>query len=162
VTGAMHIATRAQELSRQADLMAKVNKIRHEDVENNKRHIGRAASKTAEDYREHRVLQRDLRGMVDVHTYRYARDTSAPASPLFALFGVSLVATIERMLNVDTAAEKLAEVHKALPDLTEIEDWQIVQRLDLALQQLGERADGWRKRLIAPKKKIVPLPMLPA
>jgi hypothetical protein len=156
VSAAMEIATRAQEVMRQTELMGRVNKVSREEIEAAKQHIGRAATKTADDYREHKITQRDLRGQVDVNTYRYARDAGVTA-PLFATFGSALVAQIERMLNVDSAAERLAEVRKALPSITESADWQIIQKLDLALEQVGDRAGVWRKRLIPPNKKLVSL-----
>jgi hypothetical protein len=134
--------------------------VSREEIEAAKHHIGRAATKTADDYREDKITKRDLRGQVDVNTYRYARDSGTKNSPLFVSFGNALVAQIERMVNVDTAAEKLSEVHKALPDLTENEDWQIIQKLDLALDQLGDRTANWRKKLTLPHKKIVSLTAL--
>jgi hypothetical protein len=158
VSAAMDIATRAQEVMRQSELMGRVNKVSRHDIEVMKHQVGRAATKTADDYREGNIRKRDLRGQVDVNTYRYARDSGVQNSPLFAAFGVALVAQIERMLNVDTVSEKLEEVRKALPDITETEDRQIVQKLDLALEQVGDRAEGWRKKLIPPSKKIVPIP----
>jgi hypothetical protein len=60
-----------------------------------------------------------------------------------------------------TAAEKLGEVRRALPDITENDDRQVVQRLDLALEQLGDRAGDWRKKLSHRKRRTTPNKVVP-
>lgn len=156
VDAAEKIVVRAQRSMEQMEALATANKAPKRDIDTAKRHIGRAATVTAKDYKEGRIAARDLRSQVDLNTYRYARDSNK-ASPLFAAFGNALIGQIERMLNNDAAAEKLAEVRKALGEITESEDRQMVQKLDLALEQLGDRAGDWRKKLTHPSKKIVPL-----
>jgi hypothetical protein len=135
--------------------LAKQNRATSRQMETAQRHIAKAAAYTAEQSRAGKIAQRDLRTSVDLNTYRFASE-SKKQSPLFAVFGKALIEQIERMLNNDAASEKLAEVRKARPDITENEDKHVVQRLDLALEQLGDRAADWRKKLVHPAKKIVP------
>jgi ParB/RepB/Spo0J family partition protein len=138
----------------QMEALGRQNKAPAHDIEAAKRHIGRAAAFTADKAAKGEIAERDLRSKVDLNTYRFAREAKVQ-SPLFAAFGKMLIEQIERTLNTDSIAEKLAEVRKALPDLTENDDRQMVEKLDLALEQLGGRAADWRKKLIHPK--VVPL-----
>lgn len=140
----------------QVDKIGQQNKASARQIDNAKRDIAKAASYTADQAKKGAVAQRDLRAHVDVNTYRFARE-SKRTTPLFSQFGASVIGQIERMLNEDSVTERLAQIHKALPDIAEHSDKQIVQRIDLALEQLGDRAGDWRKKLTHPGKKIVPL-----
>jgi hypothetical protein len=155
VRAAEDIVTRAQRRMEQMEELARQNKAPVRDVEEAKKHIGKAAVETAKAYIKGDVAGRDLKSHLDLKTYRYAREAKLQ-SPLFASFGRALIEQIERMINTDGAADKLAEVRKALGDLTENADKQVVERIDLALAQLSERAENWRGKL-HPGKKIVPL-----
>jgi hypothetical protein len=149
------IANAAYNRMRQASELGRQNKASAKEIAEAHRQVAKAASKTIDDMKAGTVARRDLRAQVDLNIYRYARE-SKRTSPLFTAFGNSVLAQIERMLNTDTVADRLLEIRKAIPDLTENEDKQVVQRLDFALEQLGDRAEDWRSKL-NPKKKIVPL-----
>jgi len=149
------IAGAAYSRMRQTDVLGKQNKATAAQIEDAKQHIAKAVGRTVDEVKAGKVAQRDVRAKVDIHTYRFAREAKRQ-SPLFAMFAKTAIEQIERMLNTDTAAEKLTEIRKALPDITENEDRQAVQRIDLALEQLAGRADDWRSKL-NPKRKVVPL-----
>lgn len=140
----------------QAEQLGKQNKATARQIESAKRDIAKAASYTAEQAKKGVVAQRDLRAHVDVNAYRFARE-SKRTSPLFSQFGSAVIAQIERMLNGDTVEERLAQIYKALPDIAENSDKQVVERIELALGHLGDRTVDWRKKLMHPTKKIVPL-----
>jgi ParB-like chromosome segregation protein Spo0J len=149
-----NICVAAYNRIQRVEALGKENKATAKEIETAKRQISKAIGKTAEDLKEGKITHRDLRSSLDVNTYRFAREARVSA-PLFAAFGKTLIEQIERTLNTDSIAEKLAEVRKALPDLTENDDRQMVEKLELALGQLAGRAADWRKRLIHPK--VVPL-----
>jgi hypothetical protein len=100
-----------------------------------------------------KIARGDLRSKLDLNTYRFAREAKV-STPLFAAFGKTLVDQIESAFNTDSIAEKLAEVRKALPDITKDEDRQTVQKLKLAIQQAAERVRDWEEKLTHPAKKI--------
>ena len=151
------IAGAAFNRMQQAEELGRRNKATPRQIEEAKKTIGKAASFTAR--RTNEIAQRDLRSSVDIQAYRFARE-SQRSSPLFAHFGKTVIEQIERMANTDTVAEKLAEIAKAIPSISGNEDKQVVQRIDLALEQLGDRAEDWRKKL-RPGKNVVPLSAVP-
>lgn len=143
----------------QAAKVGKLNNASANEIAHAQKQIAKAALKTADDLKKGDIARRDTRAQLDINTYRFARDAKVKA-PFFAAFGKTLVDQIERMLNTDATADKLNEVRKALPDIVENEDRQVVQKLDLALEQLGDRASDWRKKLTPNSKKIVSLATL--
>jgi hypothetical protein len=140
----------------QAEKLLIANKVTATQIASAKSHIAKGAEKTIKQVKAKDVATNDIRTKLDINTYQFAR-ASKERTPLFAMFGDILLRQIERMLNDDNTAEKLAEVRKALPDITENADRQIVQKIDLALGQLGDRAEDWRRKLADPKKKVVNL-----
>ena len=85
------------------------------------RQVGKAVKQTARQSRSGEVAPKDLRGRVDLNTYRHARDAKRK-SPLFEVFGKQLADSIARMLDGDASAEKLGEIQKAIPDVSLDED----------------------------------------
>jgi ParB family chromosome partitioning protein len=162
VAAAQELVGRAQNRMEQMEKLATQNRTPRRQIESAKQHIGKAVVTAAESFKQGKVAHRDLRGEVDANAYRYARDSGVRNTPLFASFGATLVAQIERILNIDSTAEKLDDIRKSLADITETSDWQVVQKVDLALEQVGDRAANWRKKLIPPGKKIVPLAAISA
>lgn len=150
------IAGAAYNRMQQMAELAKKNRASYAAVKSAQGDIAKGAARTAELAARGEIAQRNLRASVDVNAYRFSRDRKRQ-TPLFAAFGSTVIAQIERMLNEDATADRLAQVRAALADITENSDKQVVQRIDLALEQLGERADDWRKKLTHPAKKIVPL-----
>jgi ParB-like nuclease domain len=151
-----NLCTGAWNRIQQLEVMGKQNKSPHRDIEAAKGHVAKALGKTVDDMKAGKVARRDLRRELDINTYTSARDAKKE-TPLFAAFGNNLLGQIERMLNKDTTARSLELVRKSLPDITENDDRQVVQRLGLALDHLSERADDWRAKLTKTSKKIVPL-----
>lgn len=157
VRSATEILTRAQARMEQIEKLGSSTKRPPKEIEQAKRHVGKAAVQTAKDVRAGKVAHRDVRGAVDVHSYRTAKDSKP--TPLFAVFGRALSDSIEKMLRADLAADKLDEIVKVIGKVTLDDDKACVKRIDFELASLGERTEGWRKRL-AGKATVVPLKLL--
>lgn len=157
VNQAREIVERVQSRIEQLDRIGKQTKRPPREVEKAKRHVAKAGQVVADQVRKGRVSHDSIRGQVDVQAFRHTR--GAPATPLFAVFGKSLADSIEKMLNTDSAADKLAEVVKALGDITLDDDLRIVSRLDFEIGELSERCDTWKKRLTPISKKLKAFPV---
>ncbi len=120
------------------------------ETEAAKKHVYRGGRETAQKVREGRVAPAKIREQVDTDSYTGAKGTKAQM-PLFSMFGKTLTDTIDRMLRADAAAEKLAVVVEALPQITLEEDFAIVRQLKFDLGEVATRAKNWEKRLIADK-----------
>jgi hypothetical protein len=124
------------------------------DVERAKKTSGSAGKRVAQKIREGKVARQDIRGQVDVETYRYARD-ARKQTPLFSMFVKALVEQIERMLKSDNAAERLDAMRKALSHLTDPDDIHSVKKVRLALDGLETRAGKYVKAFSDPHLKVV-------
>lgn len=153
VSEARDICQRAQATMEHLKKMAKVTKRPAAEIAQAKKHVGKAVKETARQSRAGQVAKKDLAAKVDLNTYRFAKEAQRP-SPLFEVFGKRLADSLSKMLDGDTAAEKLAEVQKAIPQVTLDDDRLILRRLDYELEQLGDRAGIWRKRLTPTDKKV--------
>jgi hypothetical protein len=125
------------------------------EVEKAKKRSAKAGIIVAEDVRQGRVAQRDIRGSVDLEAFRTKGKDKQ--SPLFAMFGKSLAESISRLGQSDTIGERLQEVRKALGEITMQEDFETVKRLSLECDNAAIRFGQWRTALDNPKAKIVPL-----
>ena len=117
-----------------------------------KKQIGKAVTKTAKESRRGEIAQKDLRGQVDVNTYRFAKQ-SKKQSPLFKQFGDQLKNSVTKMLNDDSTATKLKEIKAALGDITMEEDRAVVRAIKFELGELSGRADKWAT-VMDPKKVV--------
>ena len=72
VTQVSNICTRAQANIDRLEKTAKKTNRPAVEVEAAKKHIGKAVTKTAKESRRGEIAQKDLRGQVDVNTYRMA------------------------------------------------------------------------------------------
>lgn len=153
VSEASAICGRAQATVERLDAMGRQTQRPASEIQQAKRQVGKAVKRTAEQSRKGQVAQKDLRGQVDLNTYRFAKETKRP-SPLFEVFGKQLAETIARMLDGDSAAQKLAEVQKAIPQVTLDDDKLILKRIDYELDGVAERARIWQKRLTPTEKKV--------
>jgi hypothetical protein len=158
VDAARQILGRAQTRMEQIEKLGAQNKRPTREIEQAKRHVGKAAVRTTQDVRTGKVAQRDLRGTVDVHAYRYAKDSKP--TPLFAVFGKAIADSIGNMLANDTAADKLGEIAKVIGKVTLEEDKACLRRIHFALGELSERSNGWRQRLTPKGQNVVPLKLL--
>jgi len=158
VNAAREILGRAQTRMEQIQRVGSQNKRPAREIEQAKRHVGKAATKTAQDVRSGKVAQRDLRGQVDVHAYRSAKDSKP--TPLFAVFGRAIAESISKMVCTDTAAEKLEEIAKVVGKVTLDDDKACLRHIDFALAELGERSSNWRQRLTPKGQNVVPLKLL--
>lgn len=123
------------------------------DIERGKKVIGKAGKATADDYRKGTVSKRDLRSRVDQRALNAMITDKAKPSPMFAVFAKGLSNNINVMLRDDAAAQRLAEIVKALSMVSTAEDRQSISRIRFDLEQLAERAAAWRERL-AGKAKV--------
>lgn len=126
------------------------------EIEKAKDTVGTAGRVVARDIREGRVASRDIRGRVDVETLRAAGKHEAP-SPLFASFGRSLAATLDKMLDSDAVGLKLAEIKDALKNIETDEDLSIVSDVAYACSKVEKRAAKWKLAFENPTKRVVKL-----
>ena len=129
----------------------KTEREKHE-IETAKRQYGRAAADTAKQVRQGSINQRDIRSNVDFKAALRAKDRP---SPLFAVFANAVADNLKRTINSDADAEKLATIERVLPQISMLEDWESLRRLDVELVNLGERASRWRGRLTPSREKVV-------
>jgi ParB family chromosome partitioning protein len=160
VSAAREIVERAYSRMEQLDRMGTKTQRPTRETEAAKKQYGKAAKKVAKESREGNVSQKDLRGKVDVEAYRYSNKSTVKNSPLFAFFADELAKTIARMLDKDSAAEKLAEIKKAIPQISLDEDKAALRKIDFALAEHEERTARWRKELVSKGRNVVPLALL--
>ena len=120
--------------------------------------VGKGIKATAHEARTGATPARQIAGRVDVNTFRAAGQSKEKVTPLFAAFGHALADSINRTLQFDSNAEKLAEIVKVIHQVVDEDDRVILQRIDFELDQLGERTQRWRKRLTRNKVKPFPAP----
>jgi hypothetical protein len=153
VEGVRLVVERALSRMEQLERIMKTQQQPRRDIDEAKRHIATGAKETARQYREGKITKDAVRGQVDVNSYRHAREAKKQ-SPLFAKFAKDAADSIERLLQKDTLAEKMAEIQKNLELLTLDDDRQALKRLDYELEALADRAGIWRKRLTPVDKKV--------
>jgi len=160
LAAAREIVERAQSRIDQLDRMAAKTQRPARETEAAKKQYGKAAKKVAKDARAGNVSQRELRGQVDVEAYRFSNKSTVKNSPLFAFFADELAKTIAKMLDKDSAADKLAEIKKAIPQIELDEDKAALRKIDFALAEHEERTARWRKELVSKGRNVVPLSLL--
>ncbi len=124
------------------------------EIEAAQARIDKAAEETMRRVMDGRIAPKDIRGELEVNIYRFAREAKREA-PLFEQFAQRLAGDLARMreqlLREDSAGARLAEIERALPDLTLPYDKRAVDRIAYELEALGkevrDRVEGWRKRL---------------
>jgi len=136
--------------------MAKTTSRPAREVEAAKKKYGRAGKRAADDLREGKVAQRDIKGRVDIHAYGYERDRKR-VSPLLVVAANAIVESVRRMLATDATGEKLAEIQKSLSLVELEEDLEAVKRISFECGQLSERSGKWRDRFADPRGKVVNL-----
>ncbi len=154
VRTAQAIVGRGRHLMKRLDHSSPYRNTTPEWIEEGKKQIGEAVVKTAEQYREGTVAQKDLLAKVDTNVWEFAREAERE-SPLFTPFCKRLSDSIDNMLKTDIASEKLGEVRKNVKNLVLEEDRQTVRRIIFNLAALTERADKWQRRLSAALEKSV-------
>jgi hypothetical protein len=159
VTAARHIAERAWARIEHIEQSAKSSAQSPRSIEQAKHQIGRGAADTAKQVRKGTVRQKDIRGQVDFNAMGHAA-RAGRASPLFAVFANAVADNLKHTLQTDSDAEKLAEIEKALSQISMLEDWESLRRLDVELLNLGKRTEAWRERLTPSKEKVVQLKRL--
>lgn len=157
VKSAKEIVQRSSARIAEIDKLAKVTQRPAEEVKAAKELVGKAAVTTAGKVRDGSVAQRDLRSQVDVEAMRHARQDKVKPSPLFAVFAKGLSDSLERMLQSDAAADRLAEIANAVSLVAMDEDREVLRRVDFHLGEVAVRATKWQKKLIPAEKKIVSL-----
>ena len=156
VRDVLEVCQRAQARIDWVDKTAKQTSRPARESEAVKRAIGRGAAAAAQDVREGRVAQRDIRGHVDVRAYRAARDAKTK-TPLFAAFGRAVSNQITKFGNGDQLAERLNAMEKAIPKLEMEEDKQIIDRIAFDCGQLEERFGKRKNRFLKAPAPVVKL-----
>jgi hypothetical protein len=155
VRDARDVVVRAQERMEQLEKIAQREGHDRRQADNAKEVIGKAARITARETREGRIASRDIRSSVDVNTLRAAGEEKVYQTPLFAVFGQGLCDSISRMLNSDTAGERINEIEKVVNKLELEEDHAVLRRLHHELDELSHRTQRAKKRTTP--NKVVPL-----
>lgn len=158
VSAARDIAERTLARMEQIDKAAAGSQRTAREIEHAKKTYGRAATDTARQSRAGNVTSRDLRTRVDFNAM--ARIGGDRPTPLFAVFANAVADNLKRTLQTDADSEKLAEIEKVLGKISMLEDWEALRRLDVELLNLGKRAEGWQKRLVPSKEKVVEFQLL--
>ena len=138
-----------------AEKMGKVTNRPPRDVEKVKKMTGRAGKVVARQIREGRVANKDIRGRVDVESFRATRE--AKQTPLFKAFASRLIDQIGKVAKDDAMAERFHEIQKALPTLSFEEDVAIVKHVGFACGQASERFAKWQKAFTEPQRRVVKL-----
>lgn len=154
VRGARDIAETGWMRVQQLNKFAATHKTCATETEKEKQRLGKAITTTATQVREGRVKSREIRGTL---AFNYMSNPGNRPSPLFEAFANEIAKNLQRTLNTDADSVKLAGIEKVLEQITLIEDAAALRRLDVELVNLGERANGWRKRLTPTKEKVVQL-----
>lgn len=152
VQDAQLMAERALARMEQVEKTGRASERPVRETEQAKRHIGRAVKTTADQVRGGTVTDRDIRGRVDFNAFAQGRKSP---TILFAVMANAVADSLKRTLQNDSDAEKLAEIEKVLSEITQLEDWEGLRRIDVELFNLAERAQGWKKRLTPSREKIV-------
>lgn len=129
------------------------------EIKTDQKMVANAGRTVARDYREGNVAHKDIRTEVDFRAVKAATKKDKP-SPLFAHFAKEVADSIHKMLVDDRAAEKLAEMEKALSLITLEEDRLALRRIDFALAEHEQTTGKWRQRLAAKGQKVVPFALL--
>jgi len=130
------------------------------EIERTKEKYGQSVTETAAQVRGGSLPQREIRSRVDFNAM--ARTRGEAPSPLFAVFANAVADNLKRTLQTDSDSDKLAEIELVLGQISLLEDWEALRRLDVELLNLAKRAEGWQKRLIPSKEKVVQLQRLEA
>jgi ParB/Sulfiredoxin domain len=136
--------------------MAKNTARPPKEIEAAKKVSGKAGERTARDVKAGRVSPRNIRGTVDTHAYRHAREAKQQ-TPLFAMFGKQLIELIRRCALDDAIGEKLREIKKSMSLITTEEDLRLVKGIAFECEGASERFAHWQKAFTDPKTKVVPL-----
>jgi hypothetical protein len=160
VNAAQNLAERAFSRIEQIEKVGRESNRSRLEIERTKEKYGRSVTETAAQVREGSLPQRDIRSRVDFNAM--ARTKGEAPSPLFAVFANAVADNLKRTLSTDSDAEKLAEIERVLGQISLLEDWEALRRLDVELLNLARRAEGWQKRLIPSKEKVVQLQRLEA
>lgn len=155
VKTAREITERAFSRMKQVEVVAKQRQLTPKETERAKSHVAAAAKAVAHNSRSGKVAMKDLRNEVDRITAVRVGASKAKNSPLFAVFADALVNQINKMLMNDSAAEKLADIVKNLPNVTREDDQKALRKIDFALAEHEHETGAWRKKL-ARRGKVVP------
>jgi hypothetical protein len=155
VKAAREIVERSYARIKQIDAVAKQRQLTPAAANRAKAHVAAATKAVAYAQRSGKVAMKDLRGEVDRVTASRVGATKGKNSPLFAIFADALVSQINKMLMNDSAAEKLEQIVKALPNVTLDADQKALRKIDFALAEHEHETGAWRKKL-ARRGKVVP------
>lgn len=157
VKAAREIVARASARIEQTKAIAQKTDRPEHEVKQATQAIAKAAQITARQVRDGEVTQKELRSKVDENAYKVAIQSKVKESPLFAAFGTNLVASLEKMLKDDSAAERLQSIVDALPVIRQEQDKEIVRNIDYWLGEVALRAQNWQKKTVPTSEKVVAL-----
>lgn len=138
------------------DKGAAISKTPLKEVKAAKEFVGKAAAHVARQVRSGDIAPRDIRGHVGMATFNLAAKANK-VGPIFRDFCNEVADSLRRTINNDADGEKLLKIEEALSQISILEDWQALRRLQMELVNLGERSERWHNRLTPTKEKVVQL-----
>lgn len=154
------ILQRSHSKMEQLEKVASQKKLPRAELQREQKTIARAAKATIAEARTPQgVAPGNLRARVDTNWFEIS-GRSKKASVMFSEFAADLADTIERTFKRDATAEKLEEVCKSIDKLTTDDDRAGIEKIAFALGQHVKTTEGWQKRLIPSKQKIVAIEQL--
>jgi ParB family chromosome partitioning protein len=157
VTAARDVAERALSRIHLMDRLAKGSRQSAAEIERTKEDVADAAKEVAEKIRSGEIKLRDVRREIDFRAGERMRERP---SPLFSAYANIVVDSIRRSLQSDSNSDKLAQIERVLGQISLLEDWEALRRLDVELLNLAKRAEGWRHRLTPSQEKIIKFRLL--
>jgi len=140
---------------------AKLRGAKPKDVTAAKRIVGRGAKETARQARKGQIPHRDIASAVDANTLEIAGKEAKGGKlpPLFVPYAKLVIDQLAKMLNGDSAVEKLRMVAEALDFIVEPEHRALVRQMGRELEELGNRTRDWRGRLDPDRVRPFPAPL---
>jgi hypothetical protein len=144
VTAAKDIARPILMHMKQAERFAKKHDQPPEKLARLKKHISEAAVTTARQVREGNVPVRQIKQQVD---FNVVGARQKRPSPLFSSYANAVANNLKRTLLTDADGKRMKHIIDVLPQISLLEDWQALRRMQTELGNLSERALQWQKRL---------------
>jgi ParB-like nuclease domain len=143
--------------------MGKLTKADSKSVAHGKKFVSTAGKHAAEKVRKGITPTSGIRMEVHANTFTSAAKQAKEDSrqlPLLGAFAEALRRHLAKILNDDYAAEKLAQIHKAIGQITLEEDHASVRGVQFELGEVVKRAERWSKRITPSREKVVSLKQL--
>ena len=124
-----------------------------EQIERGKRRIADAVRWTIRDIRRGMITPKVIGKTLDENIYPKEWRDSRRREVTFAQFGDRLRKKIQRSFAEDHLAKKMTAIVAVVDELTDPQDFVVLERLRFELEQVPKRVEYWRRRLQVKGKK---------